>query len=174
MRCFSILPLVGLVSTQACLESANRSTIPQNTLPVATQNILPVTIPPQSYVNLTSDEAHANVLRNYRADYIISSDTLYQYLKQNIGSNHSVYVSDKRRWIYLPSVYVPATKRAMIKRQGDDNPCFGYTNHYVMQTGSWWNSWSPASSCQYNGDDPDSATYQVSWSFSLSISENAG
>jgi hypothetical protein len=130
----------------------------------------PVTMLDRYY---TSDEIHANVLSNLPSQWIITSDSLHQYLKDNIGANHTIYVSDQQKWISMPSVYVKQSSPSR-KRQGEEDPCYGYTNTWVAQTGSWWNSWAPASGCLYTGDSSGSGSETINWSFSISIAENTG
>jgi hypothetical protein len=124
--------------------------------------------------NYTSDEVHANVLAYHPQEWIVSSDSLHKYLNDNIGANHTIYISEQQKWISMSSVYIK-THTGSRKRQGSGtSPCFGYTNTWVAQTQSWWNSWSPASGCLYTGNSAGGGSSNINWSYSLSISETAG
>jgi hypothetical protein len=118
----------------------------------------------------TSDTAHANIMRVMPSNHVITSNTLYDHFKANSGANHTIYVSDTRKFISLADV---KPKQGLSKRQGEENICFGYTHHWAEQIQSWWNPWVPVSGCQFTGLDPAGSSYSINWQYSLSISEDA-
>ncbi|KAJ2971789.1 hypothetical protein NQ176_g7527 [Zarea fungicola] len=101
-------------------------------------------------------------------DHIIHSDNLYDYFSDNHGANHTIYVNNTRAFIDMSQV-----KPQLGKRQYA-NPCFGYVSNWAEQVQHWWGEWHPASGCLYTGNDKAGGSYNMAWSYSLSIADNTG
>lgn len=72
----------------------------------------------------------------------------------------------------MSEVFVNST--GLDKRQGEENPCFGYTAYWLYTGYTQWTSWFPASSCLYTGLDSSGGSQGISWSFSITYTETAG
>lgn len=124
----------------------------------------------------TAAEIHANVLKHYPAENVLTSENLYPYLLSNQNANHTIYLSDTRAFIDLRTVHQkqPATDSSNpYKRQGGGtNPCFGYTSTYTTSSGSYWSAWSPVSSCLYTGASSAAGSQALAWSTSVAYQES--
>jgi hypothetical protein len=166
MHLFYIIALAGL--------AASSPTSPKVPGP---SFVLDGTSAPADNQTLTPQEAHENALKYVQADRIVESASLYTYLKSNLGSNHTIYVSDQQKFVDLSSVYLKPSSGengTKHKRQGEEDPCFGYNNYWSEQTQTWFNSWQPVSGCQYTGLDPNGGTFSLNWGSSISITETFG
>ena len=161
MHLLPLLVISGFASatTQASAEK-NLDAAPQAIDPIRNQNR-----------TFSKDEVHTNVLKTLPSDRIIHSDGLHQYLRGNIGSNHTIYIPDQQKWALMSSVQVKQDSSNLTARQ---DQCFGYTSTWTDQTQSFWGAWTASSGCVYTGYDPAGASLGIDWGKSVSISENAG
>lgn len=89
------------------------------------------------------------------------------------GSNHTIYLSDEKAFVSMAKVEYDV-KNLHSRESG---PCIvpaKYTKTYTKQTGQWYGSWSPASACQYGQKSTGGGSSAISYSSSISITENAG
>ncbi|KAF1947177.1 hypothetical protein EJ02DRAFT_417773 [Clathrospora elynae] len=54
----------------------------------------------------------------------------------------------------------------------DGDVCYTYASYWAEQVLTWWDPWSPCSRCAHTGMNLGGA--DLSWSFNVSVSENAG
>lgn len=126
----------------------------------------------------TKEEVHRNVLKNLPSHHIVHSDGLIQYLRENAGSNHTIYVPDEQKWVSMSSFHVKdssnLTSSNLAERETAPPVCTSWRQSWAAQTQTFWGAWTPASNCLWTGFDPAGASYTIDWSNSVSISENAG
>lgn len=167
-------PLI-LLALSAMVAAAPQS-LPANATNVTDDLTLIGSSSEQAGRNYTKDEVHANVLQHYPRERIINSSSINQYIADNFGANHTIYVSDLEEWIPMSSVRKGNNStQSLDKRTGGPNPCqYYYTTTWTEQTGQWPGAWYPVSSCSYNGLDSEEASTEIDWSSSYSIQESAG
>lgn len=65
----------------------------------------------QNVTSLTPDEFHELTLSAMSPELVVNSDKLYDYLSNNQGSNHTIYVNDTRSFIEMSQVKQQVDKR---------------------------------------------------------------
>lgn len=65
----------------------------------------------QNATTLTADQFHELTLSAMSPEFVVNSDKLYDYLSNNHGSNHTIYVNDTRSFIEMSEVKQEVDKR---------------------------------------------------------------
>lgn len=126
------------------------------------------------YRNLTSDEVHRNILRNLPSEWLVKSDDLHKYFKDNLGANHTIYLVDEQKFVSMKNAKVKNAPSLVVNGDpGDQDPCYHYTSTWTVQTGQWFGAWVPASQCLWTGLSTAGGSVSIAWSASTSITENA-
>lgn len=64
---------------------------------------------------IAPDQQHENILAAMEAHRVVHSDNLYEYLANNHGANHTIYVNDTRSFIHMGLVKPQLDKRQTAK-----------------------------------------------------------
>ncbi|KAE9362602.1 hypothetical protein N431DRAFT_524905 [Stipitochalara longipes BDJ] len=119
--------------------------------------------------NIPPAEMHANVLKSYPSELIITSDELNTYMAAHQGTNPLVYLSDTQQWVTRAN---ESNISALSRRQCNSGEYFLYSSVYASKT--LWYPWQPISNCLSNNKDSGTATMGFSWSYTVTIAESGG
>jgi len=100
MQSISLIDLAGLTIAAA---------LPQRDVQLG----LAITGPPTAVLNrtYTAGEAHQSIMGAFPSERVVTSDALHKYFRENLGSNHAIYVSDQREFIHMSSLVAKPTPK---------------------------------------------------------------
>jgi hypothetical protein len=121
--------------------------------------------------NFSPAEMHANVLKTYPPELVITSDALSAYMSAHPEDTTTlVYLSDTYQWVRRAN-----DSSSLSKRQSPNCPSGeSYVYYETVSSKAFWDPWQPISDCLSTGLDSAGGTEEFDWSYSLSISESGG